>query len=61
MGIALGTTITVTFTAPQIAELDVLLQEVETLSEMFDIPERAERTQLRVNNVYRALHAAGYR
>ncbi len=61
MGIAIGTTITVTFDAQQIAQLDCLLQNVETLSEMFDSKERAETTRNRVNNVFRALHAAGYR
>ena len=61
MGIAIGTTITVEFDANQIAQLDVLLQEVETLSDMFDTPERSARTGARVANVYRALHKAGYR
>jgi hypothetical protein len=61
MGIAIGTTITVTFDAQQIAQLDCLLQNVEALSEMFDSAERNEINQNRVNNVYRALHAAGYR
>lgn len=61
MGIAIGTTITVEFDAQQIAQLDCLLQNVETLSEMFDSPERAEITKTRVVNVFRALHKAGYR
>ena len=61
MGIAIGTTITVTFDAQQIAQLDVVLQNSEALSEMFDSPERAKINQDRVNNVYRALHGAGYR
>lgn len=61
MGIKAGTTITVTFDAQQIAQLDVVLQNSEALSEMFDSPERAKINQDRVNNVYRALHAAGYR
>ena len=61
MGIAIGTTITVEFDAQQVAQLDLLLQEVETLSEMFDSKERSERTKERVLNVFRALHAAGYR
>ena len=61
MGIKAGTTITVTFDAQQIAQLDVVLQNSETLSEMFDSPERAKINQDRVNNVYRALHGAGYR
>jgi hypothetical protein len=61
MGIAIGTTITVTFDAQQIAQLDCLLQNIETLSEMFESSERAFVTSNRVINVYRALHAAGYR
>lgn len=61
MGIKAGTTITVTFDAQQIAQLDVVLQNSEALSEMFDSPERAKINQDRVNNVYRALHGAGYR
>ena len=61
MGIAVDTTITVTFNAQQIAQLDCLLQHVETLSEMFENSERAFVTSTRVLNVYRALHAAGYR
>jgi putative lipoic acid-binding regulatory protein len=62
MGILAGTTITVTFDARQIAQLDCLLQEVEML--YYGKPEMEEyrfRTQERVDNVYRALHAAGYR
>jgi len=61
MGIAIGTTITVTFDAQQIAQLDCLLQNVEELSEMFESSERAFVNSTRVINVYRALHAAGYR
>ena len=61
MGIAIGTTITVTFDAQQIAQLDCLLQNVETLSEMFESSERAFVNSTRVINVYRARHAAGYR
>jgi len=61
MGIKAGTTITVTFDAQQIAQLDVVLQNSEALSEMFDSPERAKINQDRVNNIYRALHGAGYR
>jgi hypothetical protein len=60
MGIAIGTTITVTFDAQQIAQLDCLLQEVETLT-YNDSPERKRITENRVNNVFKALHAAGYR
>jgi hypothetical protein len=60
MGIAIGTTITVTFDAQQIAQLDCLLQEVETLT-YNDSPERKRITEDRVNNVFKALHAAGYR
>lgn len=61
MGIAVGTTITVTFNAQQIAQLDCLLQEVETLSMLGESAERIKITQDRVNNVFRALHEAGYR
>lgn len=61
MGILAGTTITVTFDARQIAQLDCVLQEVEFLAEKYDNPERAKITQDRVNNIFRALHAAGYR
>ena len=61
MGIAIGTTITVTFDAQQIAQLDCLLQNVEQLSEIFESAERAKITSDRVVNVFRALHAAGYR
>lgn len=61
MGIKAGTTITVTFDAQQIAQLDVTLQNAEALSEMFDSPERAQITKDRVINIYRALHGAGYR
>ena len=61
MGIAIGTTITVTFDAQQIAQLDCLLQNVEQLSEIFERPDQAENTRNRVNSVFRALHAAGYR
>lgn len=62
MGIKAGTTITVTFDAKQIAQLDCLLQEAE----MFLWDEQSENaryelTSERVNNIYRALHAAGYR
>ena len=62
MGIKAGTTITVTFDAQQIAQLDVLLQEAEIfLYREPSMKEYKEKTQERVNNVYRALHAAGYR
>jgi ABC-type enterochelin transport system substrate-binding protein len=61
MGIKAGTTITVTFDAQQIAQLDCLLQNVEELSAIFERPDQAENTQKRVINVFRALHAAGYR
>jgi hypothetical protein len=60
MGIAVGTTITVTFDARQIAQLDCLLQEIETLT-YNDSPERKKITEDRVNNVFKALHEAGYR
>ena len=58
MGIAIGTTITVTFDARQIAQLDCLLQDIETLT-YNDSPERKKITEDRVNNVFKALHAAG--
>jgi len=61
MGIQVGTTITVTFDAQQISQLDCLLQNIETLSEMFESENRSKITADRVNNVFRALHAAGYR
>lgn len=62
MGIKAGTTITVTFDAQQIAQLDVVLQEAEMfLYREPSMKEYKEKTQERVNNVYRALHAAGYR
>ena len=60
MGIAIGTTLTVTFDARQIAQLDCLLQDIETLT-YNDSPERKKITEDRVNNVFKALHAAGYR
>lgn len=61
MGIAIGTTLTVTFDARQIAQLDCLLQEIELLSSFNESPQRNKITEERVNNVYKALHAAGYR
>lgn len=61
MGIAIGTTITVTFDAQQIAELDCLLQDAEMFLYPDTMPEHQKRTQERVLNVFRALHAAGYR
>lgn len=61
MGIAVGTTITVTFDAQQIAQLDCLLQEAEMHLYPDTMPERQRITQDRVNNVFRALHEAGYR
>ena len=62
MGIKAGTTITVTFDAQQIAQLDCLLQEAEMFlyREEF-MSEYKQRTRERVNNIFRALHAAGYR
>jgi hypothetical protein len=62
MGIAIGTTITVTFDARQIAQLDCLLQEAEM--HLYREPEMAEYKKMnveRVNNIFNALHAAGYR
>lgn len=61
MGIQAGTTITVTFDAQQIAQLDCVLQEAEMYLYPDTMPERKQRTEERVNNIYRALHAAGYR
>lgn len=60
MGIAMGTTITVTFDARQIAQLDCVLQEFE----MQNYKQENEHEKInveRVNNIFRALHAAGYR
>lgn len=62
MGIKVGETITVTFDARQIAQLDCLLQEAEMF--LYREPSMAEYkqvTQDRVNNIFKALHAAGYR
>jgi len=61
MGIKAGTTITVTFDAQQIAQLDCLLQDAEMHLYPDSMPEHQQRTQERVRNVFRALHAAGYR
>ena len=62
MGIKAGTTITVTFDAKQIAQLDCVLQEAEMfLYREPSMKEYKENTEERVNNIYRALHAAGYR
>ena len=62
MGIQAGTTITVTFDAQQIAQLDCVLQQAEMfLYPEPEMKEYRERTQDRVNNIYRALHEAGYR
>lgn len=62
MGIAIGTTITVTFDAKQIAQLDCLLQEAEMhLYREPSMIEYKKNIEERVNNIYRALHAAGYR
>jgi hypothetical protein len=60
MGIAIGTTITVTFDARQIAQLDCVLQEFE----MQNWEQKNEHEKInveRVNNIFRALHEAGYR
>jgi hypothetical protein len=60
MGIAIGTTITVTFDARQISQLDCVLQEFE----MRNYKEETEHEKInveRVNNIFKALHAAGYR
>ena len=62
MGIKAGTTITVTFNAEQIAQLDCLLQEAEMyLWDEQSENDRYELTRERVDNIYRALHTAGYR
>lgn len=61
MGILAGTTITVTFDAQQIAQLDCILQDAYMHLYPDSMPEYKERTQERVTNVFRALHAAGYR
>jgi len=62
MGIKAGTTITVTFDAQQIAQLDCVLQEAEFfLYNEKGAEQYQRRTQERVRNIYRALHAAGYR
>lgn len=61
MGIQAGTTITVTFDAQQIAQLDCLLQDAEMHLYPDTMPEWQQRTQERVLNIYRALHEAGYR
>ena len=60
MGIEIGTTITVTFDARQISQLDCVLQEFE----MRNYKEETEHEKInveRVNNIFKALHAAGYR
>jgi len=60
MGIAIGTTITVTFDARQIAQLDCVLQEFE----MMNYKQENEYQKInvkRVYNIFRALHEAGYR
>jgi hypothetical protein len=61
MGIAIGTTITVEFDAYQIAQLDCLLQNVEELSSIFERADQAANTKVKVANVFKALHKAGYR
>lgn len=62
MGIEVGTTITVEFDARQIAQLDLVLQQAEMY--LFTEPEMAihkKGIEERVENIYRALHKAGYR
>lgn len=62
MGIKAGTTITVEFDAQQIAQLDCLLQDAEMF--LYREPSMAQYKQVtkdRVNNIFKALHAAGYR
>jgi hypothetical protein len=60
MGIAIGTTITVTFDAKQIAQLDCLMQEIDIQNYMQETEHQKINVE-RVNNIFRALHAAGYR
>ena len=60
MGIAVGTTITVTFDARQIAQLDCVLQEY--VMQNWELKTEREKINVeRVNNIFRALHEAGYR
>ena len=62
MGIEAGTTITVEFDARQIAQLDLVLQQAEMY--MFNeqgMEQNKKGIEERVNNIYRALHKAGYR
>lgn len=62
MGIEIGTTITVTFDARQIAQLDCILQDAEMyLYNEAGMEEYKARMIERVNNVFAAIHAAGYR
>ena len=60
MGIAIGTTITVTFDARQIAQLDCVLQEFEMMNYKQENEYQKVNVE-RVNNIFRALHEAGYR
>ena len=60
MGIAIGTTITVTFDAKQIAQLDCVVQEFEMKNYMQENEHQKINVE-RVDNIFRALHAAGYR
>jgi hypothetical protein len=59
MGIAIGTTITVTFDARQIAQLDCLLQNAQWMYEENNV--HYANNQERINNIFKALHEAGYR
>lgn len=62
MGIQIGTTITVEFSAEQIAKLDSILQAYE--SYVFDPvtdSARYEKAQKDVALIFKALHDAGYR
>ena len=59
MGIAIGTTITVTFDAQQIAQLDCLLQNAQWMYEENNV--HYAKNQERIQNVFNALSAAGYR
>ena len=62
MGIEVGTTITVEFDARQIAQLDLVLQQAEMyLFNEQGMEQNKKGIEERVNNIYRALHKAGYR
>jgi hypothetical protein len=60
MGIKMGTTITVEFTAEQVAQLDCLLQQVDIQNFKQETDYQKKNVEW-VNNVFSALHKAGYR